>query len=151
MRINTKLAVAIHILALIELNNLKEIPNTSENLALSVNTNPVVVRRIMGMLKKADLVDVRAGVGGASLKRRPKDITWLDIYNAIKLSGEAALFSKHEKPNEKCYVGAHIHEVLDAPLHAAQMAMERELSTFTLLDAITPIAKKNHMGITRGH
>lgn len=148
MRINTRLAVAIHILALIELNSIKDIPNTSENLALSVNTNPVVVRRLIAMLKKANMVNVKAGVGGASLKRRPKNITWLDIYNAVKSSDDSTLFNKHGQPNPQCYVGAHIHEVIDTPLNAAQKAMEDKLSTFTLLDAIIPIAEKNNMIIS---
>jgi len=145
MRINTRFAVAIHILTLIELNNLKDIPNTSENLALSVNTNPVVVRRIIAMLKKAKLVDVRAGVGGASLKRKPIDITWLDIFNAVKDNDDFILFNKHENPNQGCYVGAYIHDVLDNPLYIAQKAMEDKLATFTLLDAILPIAEKNNI------
>lgn len=147
MRINTKFAVAVHVLALIELNNLKDIPNTSENLALSVNTNPVVIRRIIAMLKKAKLVDVKAGVGGASLKRNPQNVTWLDIYNAVKSSDDHSLFKKHENPNQKCYVGAHIHEALDGPLHAAQQEMEAKLATFTLMDAINPIAAKNGMKV----
>lgn len=145
MRINTRFAVAIHILTLIELNNHKDIPNTSENLALSVNTNPVVVRRIVAMLKKAKLVDVRAGVGGASLKRKPIDITWLDVFNAVKDDDDFTLFNKHENPNGRCYVGAYIHEVLENPLYAAQKAMEDKLSTFTLMDALLPIAEKNNI------
>lgn len=145
MRINTRLAVAIHILTLIELNNLKDIPNTSENLALSVNTNPVVVRRMIAMLKKAKLVEVKAGVGGAFLKRKPTEITWLDIYNAVKANEDFILFNKHENPNQSCYVGAYIHEVLENPLYIAQKAMEDKLSAFTLMDAILPIAEKNNM------
>jgi len=147
MRANTRLAVAIHILTLLALDNPKEVPNTSENLALSVNTNPVVVRRIIAMLKKAKLVNVKAGVGGASLARNPKDITWLDIYNAVKSNDDFTLFNKHENPNKKCYVGAYILDVIDEPLHMAQKAMEDKLSTFTLYDAMVPIAEKNNIQV----
>lgn len=147
MRINTRLTVAIHILTLIELDNYKDIPNTSENLARSVNTNPVVVRRIISMLKKANLVNVKAGVGGASLTRNPKDITWLDIYNAVKSDNDFTLFDKHENLNRNCYVGAYILEVIDEPLYQAQKAMEDKLATFTLYDAIAPIAEKNNIKI----
>ncbi|QIQ21422.1 Rrf2 family transcriptional regulator [Zophobihabitans entericus] len=147
MRINTRFAVAIHVLVLIELNKYKDISNTSEHLALSVNTNPVVIRRIIAMLKKANLITVKAGVGGASLKRPPQNISWLDIYHAVQSDDEFMLFNKHEHPNQNCYVGASIHEVIDEPLHIAQKTMEEKLSTFTLLDAITPIAKKNKIAL----
>lgn len=139
------MSVAIHILSLIELNSLKDIPNTSENLALSVNTNPVVVRRLISMLKKAGLVNVRAGVGGASLTRDSRDITWLDIYNAVKSSEDSTLFNKHENPNTNCYVGAYILDAISEPLYMAQKAMEDKLATFTLYDAIVPIAEKNNL------
>lgn len=145
MRINTRLAVAIHILSLIELNNYKDIPNTSENLALSVGTNPVVVRRIIAMLKRANLVDVRAGVGGASLLHNPKDITLLDVYNALRAEDDAALFGKHETSNRNCYVGAYILDVIDEPLYQAQKAMEDKLESYSVYDAIAPIAEKNGM------
>lgn len=143
MRINTQFAVAIHILTLIELDNYKGIPNTSENLARSVNTNPVVVRRVIALLKNAGLVHVKSGVGGACLTRSPKDITWLDVYRAIQTSDDFTIFDKHEKVNKKCYVGAYILDVIDAPLIDAQKAMEDKLATYTLYDAIYPIAKKN--------
>jgi len=143
MRINTRLAVAIHILTAIELSAVKGLPSTSDYLALSVNTNPVVVRRVIGMLKKAGLVDVKAGVGGASLRRKPADITWLDVYNAMKVGEDVALFHMHENPTQRCYIGKYIHEVLETPFSAAQKAMEDKLATFTLLDTIVPIAEKN--------
>ncbi len=145
MRINTRLAVAVHMLTLVALNNLRGISNTSEHLALSVNTHPVVMRRMMSMLKKAGLVEVKPGVGGAYLKRSPSDITWLDIFNAVKPEEEFLLFNQHESPNPNCYVGAYIHDALEPPLLMAQKAMEDKLSTFTLLDAMIPIAEKNNM------
>ena len=145
MRINTRLAVAIHILTLIALDSPNDVPKTSENLALSVNTNPVVIRRIIAMLKKANLVDAKSGVGGATLVRNPKDISLLDIYNAVEANDDSALFNKHENPNQNCYVGAYILDVIDAPLQAAQKAMEDKLATYTLYDALVPIAEKNHI------
>jgi len=145
MRINTRLAVALHVMTAIELSAVKGVASTSDYLALSVNTNPVVIRRIIGMLKRADLVEVKAGVGGASLRRKPAEITWLDVYHAVKTSEDAALFHMHENPQQRCYIGRHIHAVLEAPLSAAQQAMEDKLATFTLLDAVRSIAEKNNL------
>ena len=65
MKISSRFTMAVHILALLALE--KNTLCTSEWIAKSVNTNPVVVRRIIGKLKKAGLVNVRPGTGGAYL------------------------------------------------------------------------------------
>ena len=44
---------------------------TSNFLASSVNVNPVIIRKTLGQLKAAGLVEVAAGVGGAKLLRTP--------------------------------------------------------------------------------
>lgn len=147
MRINTRFAVAVHTMAVIALLNMgymEAIP-TSGIIAYSINTHPVVVRRIIGMLKRAGLVDTRAGVGGSELTRAPEDITLLDIYQAVRTSEDAALFDLHKDPNRACFIGAHIHEALEDPLTEAQSAMEENLSTRTLKDVLAVIAEKNHL------
>lgn len=130
MRINTRFPVAIHMLALIGIN--KSVPSTSELMAKSVNTNPVVIRRITSTLKKAGLLDVKAGIAGASLLRDPDAITLLDIYNAVKTSDEAIVLDLHQEPNSHCYIGANIHEALRSPFASAQQALEKELASHTL-------------------
>ncbi|KFK82922.1 putative HTH-type transcriptional regulator ywnA [Bacillus atrophaeus] len=47
--INSRLAVAIHILSIISVDE----KASSEIIADSVNTNPVVVRRMISLLKKS--------------------------------------------------------------------------------------------------
>jgi DNA-binding IscR family transcriptional regulator len=145
---NTRFSVAVHAMTLIALNSIKygeDHATTSEIMALSINTNPVVIRRIIPMLKKAGLVEVKAGVGGAALKRTPKDITLLDIYNAVKNSEDDALFEVHKNPNPKCYVGVHILDAIASPLQDAQKAMEDRLAAYTLREVIDPIVEKNHI------
>lgn len=51
MSISSRFAVGVHILSLIEMN--KDGVSSSEFLAGSVNTNPALIRKIIGMLKKA--------------------------------------------------------------------------------------------------
>lgn len=97
--INSRLAVAIHILSLISVDE----KTSSEIIADSVNTNPVVVRRMISLLKKADILTSRAGVPGASLKKDPADISLLEVYRAVQKQEE--LFAVHENPNPKCPVG----------------------------------------------
>lgn len=124
--INTRLSVAIHIMALVATDSTL----TSEMIASSVTTNPVVIRRISSDLKKAGLLSSRAGVPGFSLIREPKDITLLDIYKAVNLNKE--LFSIHDKPNPNCKVGKKIQGTLDVAFNGVQNAMEQELNTKTL-------------------
>lgn len=128
-QISTRLSMAVHTLCLISM-----VPQecTGDFIAGSVNTNPVVIRRIMGMLKKAGLVDVRPGVGGAYLLRSPQEITLLDVFRAVDAAEEEQLFGIHVNSNIKCPVGRNIENVLQAEFHAAQLAMERQLSGVTL-------------------
>lgn len=128
-QISTRFSIAIHTLSLIAVN-----PNecTGDYIAGSVNTNPVVIRRIIGMLKKAGLVDVRAGVGGATLRKAPSEITLLHIYRAVHVTEENQLFRVHEDSNIACIVGRNIEAALQQELQEAQRAMEERLEQTTL-------------------
>lgn len=126
--------MAVHTLSLIAISS-NEV--TGDYIAGSVNTNPVVIRRIMGMLKKAGLVDVRPGVGGAFLLKASEEITLLDIYRAVNLIEDNQLFGVHEDSNVLCPVGRNIEMVLQSELSEAQSAMELRLSQTTLSQIIT--------------
>ncbi len=128
-QISTRFSMAVHILSLITV-----CPNelTGDFIAGSVNTNPVVIRRIMGMLKKAGLVEVRPGVGGASLLKEPDEITLLDVYRAVNVIEENHLFRIHEESNEHCQVGRNIELVLQSELDDVQTVMEHRLAQTTL-------------------
>jgi len=136
-QISTRFSMAVHTLSLIAVSPQE---CTGDYIAGSVNTNPVVIRRIMGMLKKAGLVEVRAGVGGAALLREPDRITLLDIYRAVNATDENRLFRIHENPNFGCPVGRNIEQALQAELKDAQSAMERRLAQTTLAQLITQFA-----------
>ena len=66
MKITSRFTVAVHTLLAIHILG-KERKMTSEEIAASVNVNPVVIRRTLQSLKAAGLVSVRAGSGGAVL------------------------------------------------------------------------------------
>lgn len=143
MRINTKFAVAVHVMALIELNKEKEYPSTSELLALSVGTNPVVIRQLMALLKRAGLVETQNGVPGSKLAKMPEEISLLDIYKAVQKQTDTSLFDFHPNPNPKCPVGRNIAEAMEKPLSDAQEAMENVLKSYSLKDITTYIVKKH--------
>lgn len=109
---------------------------TSEFLAASTNVNPVIVRKILGQLKKAGIVEVARGSGGAVLAKSENNITFLDIYKAVDCVGDGELFHFHENPNPLCPVGRNIHAVLDDRLIKVQQAMEKELASVTLKDVL---------------
>ncbi len=142
MRINTRFTVAVHMLALIELN--KTQPATSELIASSVGTNPVVIRQLMSSLKKAGLIEAQSGIPGSRLATPQEEITLLEIYQAVKKRSDAPLFDFHPTPNPLCPVGKNIEDALDEPLFIAQAAMENALEGFTLKDITAYISGKMH-------
>jgi len=140
MKISSRFTVAVHILSLvaIERNELC----TSEWIAESVNTNPVVIRRVIGKLRNAGLIQVRRGLGGATLQKDLKDITLLDVYKAVEVVEEGELFQFHEKPNPNCPVGANIEVVLELILLRAQDAMESVLHEISLEELVSVLTQK---------
>lgn len=134
MQISSRFTVAVHILLCIAYFD-GTLKTTSAFIAGSVGVNPVIVRKTLGQLKAAGLVEVEAGVGGASLVRDPADVTLLDVFHATE-SVSGNLFSFHEHPNLKCPVGRSIHAVLDDELAAAQQALEERLAQTSLRELI---------------
>ena len=105
---------------------------TSDFLAKSTNVNPVIIRKILGQLKNAALIEVNRGSGGASIIKPLNEITLLDVYKATECVEHGKLFDFHENPNALCPVGKNIHKVIDNKLLRAQEALENELSKVTL-------------------
>lgn len=140
MNNDTRLAVAIHILAVLSFAG-KE-PRTSDLLARSVNTNAVVVRRLLSQLKKAGLIEVRRGAGGSILNRQPRDITLLDVYKAVVPNPRANPFYLHQNPCCDCYIGKNIHDALEAPFAKVNKAMREGLAATTIADIASFIKKR---------
>lgn len=137
-KLSSRFSIAVHILTL---TSMSDINCTSEYIASSVNTNPVLIRRITGYLKKAGLVDVHAGTGGTTLTKDISEITLFEVYNAVEVTENDILFNIH-KGNIKCPVGANIESVLGVACKNAQTALENELSKLTIKDIIEQINNK---------
>lgn len=133
MQISSRFTIAVHILICIETFK-DDYKITSDFLASSVNVNPVVIRRLLQQLKKAGIINVKSGSGGAYIEKPLDEITLLDVYNAVECIDNGNLFHFHENPNSRCPVGSNIHAVLDKRLDSIQQAMEREMSSVTLQD-----------------
>lgn len=132
MQISSRFTMAIHMFACMDV--FKDMKMTSDFMAGSIGTNPVIIRKLLQQLKAAGLIEVLRGTGGVKIKRPLNEITFLDIYKAVECNPQEELFHFHEKPNPKCPVGRNIHHLLDDKLQKVQKAMEDELSKTTLED-----------------
>ena len=140
MQISSRFTIAIHIFACICIFE-KNHKITSEFLAESVNVNPVVVRRLLGQLKAAGLIQVQRGSGGASVAKPLEEITFFDVYRAVECIEKGELFHFHENPSAQCPVGRNIHHILDDKLQRIQDAMEQEMKKITIADVMADTEK----------
>ena len=126
MQISSRFTVALHIFTCVETFK-DEHKVTSDFLAGSIGTNPVIIRRILTQLQGAGLITVARGTGGIEPAKELKDISFYDVYQAIEPLEGGELFHFHENPSPQCPVGRNIHALLDGKLKAIQNAMEEEM------------------------
>ena len=138
MQFSVRLPVATHILLCIEMFQ-GEYKTTSTFLAGSVNVHPVIIRKVLGQLRAAGLVEVAAGVGGAKLTRSPKHITLLDVFRAVEEDED--LFHFQENPNPNCPVGRNIHRVLGTRLERIKQHMMEDLAGITLEELLHAVSE----------
>jgi Rrf2 family protein len=133
---NSRMTIAVHALAWMALAQRQghEVL-TSDQVAASVNTNPVIIRRSLGDLGRAGLVRVRHGAGaGWSLARAPGEITLLEVYDAV---GQEPPFGMHHTgPNLECPVGRGIRPALSQVYGEIDRAVRRELALVSVADVL---------------
>ena len=133
MSTNSRFAVAVHVLSLMAWSG--EEPLKSEQVAESVNTNAVVIRRMLLDLAQAGLVVSQTGsLGGSRLATEPAKTTLLDVYQALECGG---VFSLHRQPpSRNCPVGVNIETVLGEVLQEVDSAVEQVLKSITIDDVV---------------
>ncbi|MCI0352489.1 MAG: Rrf2 family transcriptional regulator [Acidobacteriales bacterium] len=124
-----RFAFAIHIMAV--LGSRPDEFCSSRMLAQTVNTNPVVIRRLLLDLHKAGLVTTGRGpAGGARFRGKPERVTLGDIYRAVE---DRRVFATHpRKPSKHCPVGCRIEAALARTFEQAARTLEGELDRTTL-------------------
>ena len=139
MNLSTKFAVSVHILGVLYYN--PDLVCTSELIAGSVNTNPVVIRRLVSSLKKAGMVTSASGMGGVKPMRPPEEITLYEVYDAVE-NVDSLLFGLHEIVNPQCPVGRNINTVLRGKMSNMQFLLLNFLKRTTMADVLEDIIKE---------
>ena len=143
MNSNQQFSVSCHILAVLAVY--PDAIVTSETIALSVDTNPVVIRRIMSHLRQYGLVESRSGAnGGWRLTRPASALSLREVYQAV--SHESVL-SMHQHPNPECMIGGHIQDALGGVFKEAQVALEQVLENFTVADVLAETLRANSLPV----
>lgn len=123
--------MAVHVLAAMATKGERL---SSVELAKTMGTNPVVVRRLLADLQRAGLVENRKGTnGGSELARTPRQITLDQVYRAVD---EYDVFHMPRPADQKCPTVCKAQETLGNILKRTEHAMEKELRRTRLSDLI---------------
>lgn len=137
MAVNIQFAIAVHIMAVLGGGGRHV---TSASLAMSVNTSPSFVRRVLARLSKAGLAGTATGKGGTCWLARPaREISLLDIYKAVDAP---KAFSIHAYAEQGCCaVSCHIKAALRKALAKTQRDLEASLDETSLAQVLNEIKK----------
>ena len=136
MAANSQFAIAIHVLTILAKSGDERVK--SDYIAGSVNTNPVVIRRLLSNLQESNLVISQVGAsGGTCLAKHPKDINLSEVYNALPCGEVFALHSK--EANQNCPVGRNMAAFLCSLQKEIDKSIDEKLSQYTLRDVIEKI------------
>lgn len=131
MQISMKCSIAVHCLIFIyEAKDRAKV--TSSLLSKSTGCNPVIIRNILSSLKKAGIITVARGTGGAELNMDPSDITLYQIYTSLEPNGLSSIIGIHSCTGLKCPVAQNIKGVLYSPYHKIEDSIKETMEGITL-------------------
>jgi len=137
MAANSRFAVSVHMLAYLAFKQGQ--PVTSSEIASSVDTHPVLIRRLLTQLTRARLVTAQKGAhGGYALASSAQNISLREVFRAVEPAPDFGL--SHFTPNTRCPVGNKIAAVLAKSFAKAQAQMEAELAAITIADIHREVA-----------
>lgn len=140
MQINMKCSIAVH--CLIFIHKAKGVAKVTSNLlSESTGCNPVIIRNIVSSLKKAGLITVARGTGGAELCADPSQITLYEIYSTFKPDGVSTIIGIHNCQGRKCPLAQNIHQILQSPYNKIEDSIKQTMKTITLQSMIDEFDK----------
>lgn len=127
MQLDTSFTSAIHVCVYLEKAG-KRLVNSNE-LAESIGTNPVVVRRIVGRLKEFGIIKVKVGLGGGYvLGRMASSISLWDIYLAMRKDNPFKL----RVGNPEDVISSSMSTALEETFAETEYAMKKPLGNTTI-------------------
>ena len=144
MNTSSKFVVAVHILTLLSSQKIllgEKSLMKSDIIARGLNTNPVVIRRLLSLLKAKKLVDSKAGPsGGFYFKYDPSTVTLAMIHDIVEPGNLYHMY--YSSPNKECPFGSHIHGYLKTLLCSAEASFKNVLAEKSLLDLVNDVLNK---------
>jgi Rrf2 family protein len=134
--VNQQFTFAVHIMTMLAFAGDKL---DSQRLAASINTNPVVVRRLLRALQKAGLLATEAGRhGGSRLRKKPTQISLLEIYDAVE--PRRVIAPNERKVRKNCVVSCNMKEIMSSIAESAEKAVRQRLHKIRLSEIVRRIA-----------
>lgn len=139
MKRDSRLSSVLH--ALLHMAEHDE-PMTSDKLAECMSTNPVVVRRTMGMLREAGIVtSARGHAGGWRIGVDLRTVSLRDLHQVL---GEPAVFAignRNETPG--CLVEQAVNAALDDAFAEAEALLLDRFAHVTLADLAADFSRRH--------
>lgn len=135
--LDQRFAASVHIMTLLAAHS--DELQTSEFLAKTISTNPTVVRRLVGKLVEAGLVDSFKGkTGGVRISKTPKEITLKDIYKASTTDKSLVNCRDVDVP-KACKVSCSMREIFEGVSEGLEANSMAYLAKIKLSDILAKV------------
>jgi Rrf2 family protein len=134
--VNQQFTFAVHIMTALAFSPGEVIG--SQTLAASVNTNPVVVRRLLLALRRAGLIETFTGKrGGARLRKKPSRISLVDIYDALE--PRPVILVNERKALRQCDVSCNMKSIMTSVAESTDQVVRKHLRGITLVQLVRKV------------
>ena len=149
MRRDSKLSSILHVL--LHMAHADR-PFTSDELADFLDTNPVLVRRVLAGLRERGYVGSDKGHGGGwSITCDLRKVTLRDIYEAVGSPTVFAMGNRSEQP--ECLVERAVNDALSSAFDEAEALLIERFKDVTLADLSARFNREyaHHKGASHAH
>jgi Rrf2 family protein len=134
--VNQQFTFAVHIMTALAFSPEEVIG--SQTLAASVNTNPVVVRRLLLALRRARLIETFTGThGGAKLRKKPNQISLMEIYDAVE--PRPVIPVNERRALKRCHVSCNMKSIMGRVAESTEQAVRKHLRGITLAQLVRKV------------